>query len=146
MEVTLEVEISEETILAGTSSQTHERTNVTHSLLLMSKLKLAVCKDCHGFFLLRRFIYFLSMTCCITMRILFSSILIRHSVFSTVNYLGKGEAFSSCLSSLREILQHIFVFTHIFLTGFTSFKHGLLKKTLKQLLTPYQTLHFLCRS
>jgi hypothetical protein len=69
--VTLEVEISEEMILAGTSSQTHGRTNVTHPLLLMSKSKLASSKGCNGLFLLRLLIYFHFITGCITMRIPF---------------------------------------------------------------------------
>jgi hypothetical protein len=85
VEVTLEVKISEEMILAGTSSQTRGRTNVTHSLILMSKSKSASSKGCNGLFLLHVLIYFPFITGCITMRIPFSCNLIINSASSILD-------------------------------------------------------------
>jgi hypothetical protein len=100
VEVTLEVEISEEIILAWASSQTRGRTNVTHSLLFMSNSKLAALKSCIGLFLLRLLIYFHSITGRITMRIPFSCSLIINSASSILDWflLGTGEIFPFCLT------------------------------------------------
>jgi hypothetical protein len=85
VDVTLEVEISKEMILAGASSQTRGRKNVTHSLLFMLNSKLAASKSCNGLFLLRLLIYFHFITEYITMRIPFSCSLIINSASSILD-------------------------------------------------------------